>query len=75
MSMPVIILNNSPATCGGVPLPDDAIESLPGLALAYAMNSGTVLAGTDGFTTIMWGSRLMAAIGAMSRIRSKLSLS
>jgi hypothetical protein len=34
MSMPVIILNNSPATCGGVPLPDDAIVSLPGLALA-----------------------------------------
>ena len=26
--------------------------TLPGLALAYAMNSGTVLAGHDGFTTM-----------------------
>jgi hypothetical protein len=27
---------------------------LAGWALAYAINSGTVLAGTDGFTTMTW---------------------
>ena len=39
---------------------------LPGLALAYAMNSGIVLAGTDRFTTMMLGWRMMPATGAMS---------
>ena len=34
MLMPVIILNSSPAMCCGVPLPLDAMLSLPGLALA-----------------------------------------
>jgi hypothetical protein len=38
-------------------------------ALAYAMNSGTVLAGTAGLTTMTRGSRLMLATGAMSWIR------
>ena len=33
-------------------MPGDAKLILPGLALAYAVNSGTVLAGTDGFTTM-----------------------
>ena len=36
-------------------MPPDAILILPGLALACAMNSGTVLAGTDGLTTITRG--------------------
>ena len=31
---PAINLNNSPATCGPVPLPADAMLILPGLALA-----------------------------------------
>ena len=52
-----------------------AILILPGLALAYAMNSGTVLAGNDGWTAITLVVRMMLAIGARSRIKLKLSLS
>ena len=37
-------------------MPGDPKLILPGLALAYAVNSGTVLAGTDGFTTITNGT-------------------
>ena len=39
------------------------------------MNSGTVLAGTDGLTTMTMGTRMMLATGAMSRMKLKLSLS
>ena len=52
MFTPVIILNSSPAIWGPVPMPGDAMLSLPGLALAYAINSGIVLAGTEGCMTI-----------------------
>src|SRR5260370_41721162 len=52
MSMPVIILKSSPAICDEVPVPPDAMLTLRGLALAQAMKSGTVLAGTDGLTII-----------------------
>ena len=52
MPTSVISLNSSPATCDGAPLPPDPILILPGLALAWAMNSGIVLAGTDGCTSI-----------------------
>ena len=75
MSVPVMNLNNSPAICGDVPTPGDAMLILPGLALAKAMNSGTVLAGNAGTTTMTAGSRLMPATGAMSRMKLKLSLS
>ena len=34
MVMPVITLNNSPDMCTDVPLPDEAMLILPGLALA-----------------------------------------
>jgi hypothetical protein len=34
MGAPVIILNSSPATCEGVPLPVDAMLIVPVLALA-----------------------------------------
>jgi hypothetical protein len=37
------------------------------------MNSGTVLAGTDGFITIAYGWRVKLATGAMSRMKLKLS--
>src|SRR3954452_20322642 len=40
MLIPVSILNNSPDMWIVEPLPDDAMLSLPGLALAYAINSG-----------------------------------
>src|SRR5215472_7179556 len=39
------------------------------------MNSGMLLAGTDGFTTMTFGKRTMAATGAMSRMKLKLRLS
>ena len=39
------------------------------------MNSATVLAGTDGWTSMTRGTRTMAAIGAISRMKSKVSLS
>jgi hypothetical protein len=45
------------------------------LAFAYTMNSGTVLAGTDGCTSMTFGTRTMLAIGAMSRRKTKFSLS
>jgi hypothetical protein len=35
------------------------------------MNSATVLAGTDGWTSITNGARLMLATGARSRVTSK----
>jgi hypothetical protein len=48
---------------------------LPGLALAWAMNSETVLAGTDRPTTMTFGKRMMVATGTMSRMKLKLSFS
>ena len=56
-------------------MPPEAKLILPGLALAYVMNSGTVLAGTEGCTTITAGSRLRLATGVMSRMKLKLSFS
>jgi hypothetical protein len=67
--MPVIILNSSPATWVEFPIPADAMLILPGLALAYAMNSGTVLAGTDGCTSMTRGTLATLATGAMSRMK------
>jgi hypothetical protein len=49
--------------------------SLPGLALAWAMNSGTVFAGNDGLTSKARVSRLILATGAMSLMNLKLSFS
>jgi hypothetical protein len=70
---PVSDLNNSPERCTEVPLPDDAMLILPGLALQYAMNSATVLAGNDGVTSITLGVRTRPATGAISRMTLKLS--
>jgi len=39
------------------------------------MKSGTVLAGDDRLTTMTLGTRMMAATGAMSVMKVKLSLS
>ena len=49
--------------------------SLPGFALAWAMNSGIVFAGNDGLTSKAKISRLMLATGAMSLMKLKLSFS
>ena len=75
MLTPAIILNNSPVTCGVLPVPTDAMLILPGLAVANVMNSGTVLAGTDRLTSKTFARRMMGATGAMSRMKLKLSLS
>jgi len=40
-----------------------------------AMNSGIVLAGTVGLTTMTWGTRMMPATGAMSWMKLNFSLS
>src|SRR6202022_3881354 len=58
---PAIILNSSPNTCGVLPAPGEDMLSLPGCALAKAMNSGTLLAGTEGFTTMTFGKRTTLA--------------
>jgi hypothetical protein len=39
------------------------------------MNAGTVLAGNDGLTNMTSGTRMVAATGALSRTKLKLSLS
>ena len=75
MSTPVSILNSSPPTWEALPLPPDAMLILPGLALAQAMNSATVLAGTARLTIITSGRLLIMATGVMSRMKLKLSLS
>ncbi len=41
--------NSAPVTCGGLPMPAEAKCNLPGCALASAMNSFTVFAGTVGW--------------------------
>src|SRR6185436_8551902 len=48
MSMRASDLNNSPDRCGFVPMPAEPNVRLPGFALASAISSTTVLAGTDG---------------------------
>jgi len=45
---------------------------LAGLALARAINSRNVLAGTDGFASRTWGCRVMLATGTMSRIKFEI---
>src|SRR3954454_17956936 len=50
MLTPVMALNSSPPRCGGVPIPDDAYLSWPGLDFASAISSCTDLAGTEGCT-------------------------
>jgi hypothetical protein len=44
------------------------------LSGAEAMNSGSVLAGTDGFTNMTSDCRVILATGAMSRLKLKFSL-
>ena len=52
-------MNSSPDTWGELPLPVEAILIVPGWAFASAMNCATVVAGTDGWTTMTRGSRVM----------------
>ena len=73
-STPATILNSSPATWTEVPMPAEPMLILPGLAFAYATNSGTVLAGKDGLTTITLAPRWILATGTMSRMKLNVSL-
>ena len=68
MSVPVMSLNSSPPRCLFEPGPDDAKVSWPGLDLASAMNSLTVLAGTLLLTTITASVEKHGAIATKSRI-------
>ena len=70
MLTPVIILNSSPATCDDVPMPADAIVILPGLVLARAINSATVV-GTDGCAANTNGYQTSPATGTISRRKLK----
>ena len=69
MLQPVIDLKSSPDKCVEVPLPDEAILTLPGLALQYSINSATVLTGKLFVATITFGVRTSPATGAISRIK------
>jgi len=68
MSVPVNNLNSSPPKCLFDPGPDDAKVSWPGLALASAMNSWTVLAGTELLTTMTASVEKHGATATKSRI-------
>src|ERR1700730_8680082 len=59
-------MNSSPDRWTEVPMPGDAMLILRGLALAWAMNSATVMAGTDRLTSMTLGERTRPATGAMS---------
>src|SRR5262245_28517019 len=65
--MPAMDLKSSPARCDAEPVPNDAIVILPGLALACAISSATVVAGTEGCATMIMGKLTTPATGAMSR--------
>src|SRR6516225_7684223 len=73
ISTPAIILNSSPTTWCVEPLPADAMLILPGVALGVGVNSGQVLGGPDGFTSMMKQKVASPLIGAMSRMKSKFS--
>ena len=70
MKMPVRDLNSSPARWIEVPLPLEAMLSLPGLAFAYLMKSATVLMPSalarSAFITITLGTPATSVIGAKS---------
>ena len=61
--VPVMNLNNSPPTWPGEPLLDDALVSLPGLALAFSINSFTDLMSDFGDTASIRCPCTISAIG------------
>ena len=63
-STPATVLKSSAARCGGVPLPADEYESLPGVFFASAMNSWSVRAGTSAFTAAMIAPRDTSVMGS-----------
>jgi hypothetical protein len=67
MLIPAILLNSSPAKWEAEPVPNEAIVTLPGFALAWAISSATLLAGTDGCATNIIGKAARPETGAISR--------
>src|SRR5262245_50956057 len=72
--MPAIILNSSPARCDAEPVPNEPMLIVPGFALASAISSATVLAGTDGCAASTIGRSVSPDTGARSRCRSNGTL-
>src|SRR5712672_2397055 len=66
---------SSPASCCGLPTPDDENESLPGLALAYAISALVLRTGVPDATTTTQGTVPMSATGARSRAGSYIIFS
>ena len=69
--MPVIAPNNSPARWPEVALPEDEKLIVPGLALASAISSRTLFAGSEGLATRMLLRITPIEIGVKSLIGSK----
>ncbi|MEA2978920.1 MAG: hypothetical protein QOF09_743 [Alphaproteobacteria bacterium] len=64
--MPATFWNSSPARCGAPPLPDEANDSLPGLALAWSTTSFTDFIGCSALIVMTSGSLATRMIGAKS---------
>ena len=67
MSMPARILSSSPPRCGEPPLPEDANDSVPGLALPRAINSLTLRTGSVALTISTLGEATSWVMGAKLR--------
>jgi len=72
---PIIAMNISPDRCTDVPLPDDAMFTLPGLAFNIGNELGNrlgrhILVGPSSH----WAQRLNDATGAMSRMKLNFRL-
>ena len=59
-------LNSSAASCGVVPMPGLAMGYLPGLALIRSTSSFTVLTGSSGLTTRIFGEAAASVTGSKS---------
>ena len=70
--MLVIDLKSSPARCAPEPLPAEAKFSLPGCACASAINSLTLCAGTEGWTSSTSGIDLGASVGRIHLLPGNL---
>src|SRR5216683_2239964 len=66
MLMPASRSSRTPDMWWLVPVPPEEKVSSPGLALAWAIKSATVLAGLSGFTTNMLETPLVTAIPTKS---------
>jgi len=64
--MPVSRLRRSTARCVIEPLPEEAYDSLAGLALASLMNSGSVRTPSEGLVARTIGEPAIMAIGSKS---------